>query len=97
MKLAHALAISSFVTGLLLANFPAIAALGENTAGRQFTGTRWQIFEVSQGVVGLKCLGNVDGPRWLDGRTGQGTVGLAPNTPTPDGGFSGAAWKVYSA
>lgn len=65
--------------------------------GRQFSGTRWEIFEISSGILALKCLGNVNGPRWLDGRTGNGTVGLAPNTPTPDGGFSGATWRLYNA
>ncbi|MBW4504930.1 MAG: hypothetical protein KME64_00190 [Scytonematopsis contorta HA4267-MV1] len=34
----------------------------ETTAetGRQFTGTRWQIFEVSQGIVGLKFTYSVE-------------------------------------
>src|SRR3989442_3623066 len=28
--------------------------------------------------VALKCLGTVNGARWLDGRTANATVGLAP-------------------
>jgi predicted Rdx family selenoprotein len=42
-------------------------------------------------VVTLECLGNVPGPRFLDGHTGNGTVALAPQT---GGGFSGTKWKV---
>ena len=38
--------------------------------------------------VALQCLGDVEGPRFLDGRTGDGTVGLAPS---PDG-FAGTMW-----
>lgn len=64
---------------------------------KQFSGTRWQFFEISSGVFALKCLGDVKGPRWLDGRTGNSTVGLAPNTPTPDGNFSGATWRVHGS
>jgi len=64
---------------------------------RQFSGTRWEIFEISSDVLAFKCLGDARGSRWLDGRTGNATVGLAPNTPTPDGAFSGATWRLYSA
>ena len=39
----------------------------------------------------FKCLGDVEGPRWLDGRTGDGTVGLAPNTDPP---YTGTRWEV---
>jgi hypothetical protein len=41
--------------------------------------------------INLRCLGNIDGPRFLDGRTGNGTVGLAPSTDPP---FSGTQWLV---
>jgi hypothetical protein len=40
-------------------------------------------------VVELKCLGDIEGPRWLDGRTADGTVGLAPNR-----SFTGTRWQV---
>lgn len=43
------------------------------------------------GTYFLKCLGDVEGPRWLDGRTGDGTVGLAPNTDPP---YTGTKWEV---
>jgi hypothetical protein len=33
----------------------------------------------------------VDGPRWLDGRTANGSVGLAPNRNKP---FTGTRWEV---
>jgi hypothetical protein len=42
-------------------------------------------------LVALKCLGQLDGPRFLDGRTHDGTVGLAPSTDAP---FSGTRWQV---
>ena len=42
-------------------------------------------------LVALKCLGNIEGPRFLDGRTGNGTVGLAANTDPP---FTGTRWLV---
>jgi hypothetical protein len=43
-------------------------------------------------VVSLICLGSVPGARYLDGRTADGTVGLAPNADMP---FTGARWQVY--
>ena len=42
-------------------------------------------------IVSLISLGSVAGPRYLDGRTADGTVGLAPNTDAP---FTGAKWQV---
>jgi len=42
-------------------------------------------------IVALKCLGDIEGPRWLDGRTGDGTVGLAPQL---GGGYTGTKWRV---
>ena len=45
-------------------------------------------------VVSLRCLGNIEGPRWLDGRTGNATVGLAPNTNPP---YSGTRWQIADA
>ena len=45
--------------------------------------------------VSLRCLGNIPGPlRYLDGRTANGTVGLAPNL-TPK--FTGTKWRVVRA
>ena len=48
-----------------------------------FTGTRWLALPI-QGAppnqVFLQCLGDIEGPRFLDGRTEIGTVGLAPDT-----------------
>jgi hypothetical protein len=43
-------------------------------------------------VVALKCLGHIEGPRWLDGRTGNGTVGLAPQL---GGAYTGTKWQVF--
>jgi hypothetical protein len=44
-------------------------------------------------IVVLKCLGHLDGNRWLDGRTLDGTVGLAPTT---QGGYTGTKWQVVN-
>jgi hypothetical protein len=42
-------------------------------------------------IITLKCLGDKPGPRYLDGRTHNGTVGLAPNTNPP---YTGTKWRV---
>src|SRR5581483_12085715 len=45
-----------------------------------FTGTRWLVRpapSATSSSVALECLGHIDGPRFLDGRTEDGTVGLA--------------------
>src|ERR1700722_14110532 len=42
-------------------------------------------------MVILECLSHREGNRYLDGRTGDGTVGLAPKT---GGDFTGTKWKV---
>ncbi len=57
-----------------------------------FTGTHWTLIQLDPAnpdIVGFKCLGNLPGPRWLDGRTGNGSVGLAPSTDPP---FTGTRW-----
>jgi hypothetical protein len=67
--------------------------LAPNT-NRPFTGTRWQVVQVDSNnpnIVALKCLGDIEGPRWLDGRTADGTVGLASKTEPP---FTGTKWEV---
>jgi hypothetical protein len=59
-----------------------------------FTGTRWLVRpapSASSSSVALECLGHIDGPRFLDGRTEDGTVGLASSTDEP---FSGTRWEV---
>jgi hypothetical protein len=60
-----------------------------------FTGTEWEMHELSftgnTTVVTLKRLGDVDGSKFLDGRTGEGTVGLAPTTIEP---FTGTRWAM---
>ena len=67
--------------------------LAPNT-NRPFTGTRWQVLQVGSNnpnIVVLKCLGDIDGPRWLNGSTAEGTVGVAPTTEPP---FTGTKWEV---
>ncbi|MBG1268939.1 hypothetical protein [Nostoc sp. WHI] len=68
------------------------------TYTRGFTGARWQI---SSRVVRqrtyyytyytIRSCGTTPGADYLDGRTGNGTVGLAP---TYTGGFTGARWSI---
>lgn len=46
------------------------------------SGTRWRMRNVGPHASGkpfftLECLGHLPGNRWLDGRTAEGTVGLA--------------------
>jgi len=40
-------------------------------------------------IVTIQCLGDAPGSKFLDGRTGDGTVGLAP-----DSGGSGTRWRL---
>ena len=42
-------------------------------------------------IVSLISLGSIPGARYLDGRTADGTVGLAPNGEVP---FTGTKWRV---
>ena len=45
-------------------------------------------------VVVIRCLGDIEGPRWLDGRTADAGVGLAPGTYLP---YTGTRWQVADA
>lgn len=45
-------------------------------------------------TVSLRCLGNISGPRHLDGRTANGSVGLVPNL-SPE--FTETKWRVVRA
>jgi len=61
---------------------------------KPFTGTRWEMFPADANdpyIVWIKCLGEIEGPRWLDGRTHDGTVGLAPKYVPP---FTGTKWQI---
>ncbi|MDQ3684729.1 MAG: hypothetical protein M3430_03900 [Acidobacteriota bacterium] len=63
-------------------------------ARKPFTGTIWEVVgadESNPNIVRLKCRGHAEGPRWLDGRTHDGTVWLAPKTDPP---FTGTKWEV---
>jgi hypothetical protein len=64
------------------------------STGDPYTGTKWQAFEVDDGIYTFKCLGHIEGPRWLDGRTADGTVGLAPSTGDP---YTGTKWQAFEA
>lgn len=64
------------------------------SVNQPFTGTAWEVVQLdgnNPDIVSLKCLGSTEGPRWLDGRTANGTVGLAPKTDPP---FTGTRWQV---
>jgi len=61
-----------------------------------FTGTRWEVSErlgswPRYSRWAFKCLGDIPGPRWLDGRTANSTVGLAPHGGQP---YTGTRWEV---
>ena len=45
-------------------------------------------------VVVLRCQGQLEGNRFLDGRTHDGTVGLVPNADPP---FTGTGWRTHDA
>src|SRR2546428_13873592 len=73
------------------------------TTDPPFTGTQWAATGVAHNVVMLTCLGDnpgprfrgdVPGPRFLDGRTQDGSVGLAVSTSPP---FSGTRWNATEA
>lgn len=58
-----------------------------------YTGARWRVYYPNGGGssrMRFECLGNVPGPRWLDGNTINGQVLLQPNTE-----FSGTNWHVW--
>jgi hypothetical protein len=57
--------------------------------GGGFTGTEWKVHDCGKGKIQLECLGDVEGPRWLNGVTGDATVQL-----TDDNKLSGTFWKV---
>ncbi|MCC5642551.1 hypothetical protein LC607_06210 [Nostoc sp. CHAB 5824] len=46
---------------------------------------------LANGRAAFECLGNIPGPKFLDGRTADGTVGLAPDTGE---NFSGTRWRL---
>jgi hypothetical protein len=60
-----------------------------------YTGTRWEVVRRNPGTYPpswwLKCLADIPGPQWLDGRTGNGTVGLAPTRSAP---YTGTRWEI---
>ena len=50
--------------------------------------------KLSDGTYSFKCLGTSiprDAAAYLDGRTGDGSVGLAPNTDPP---YTGTHWQL---
>jgi hypothetical protein len=62
------------------------------TTGGVFTGTRWEVTFTtapSNDEIHLRCLGTTPGNRWLVGRTGDCTVGLAPQP-----GSQETKWRV---
>jgi hypothetical protein len=46
-------------------------------------------------IVALRCEGSVEGNRFLDGRTLEGSAALAPNTDVPP--FTGTWWRTHDA
>jgi hypothetical protein len=64
--------------------------LAPNT-GFPYTGTKWTVFGLADGAIGLHCEGHLNGPRWLDGNTLEGTTWLRDSTAFP---FTGTRWRV---
>lgn len=63
--------------------------------GEIYSGTRWQFTLTTvngQPAYTLKCMGTIEGPRYLDGQTTRKIVTLAPYT---DGQYSGTFWAIY--
>lgn len=57
----------------------------------RYSGTRWEVFEVDEGVYAFKSLGKgKEKVRWLDGRTDRGTVILRESAD-----YTGTRWKVF--
>ena len=59
-----------------------------------YSGTFWDLEKLSDGTYSFKCLGASiprDGAAYLDGRTGDGSVGLASNTNPP---YTGTHWQL---
>ena len=52
-----------------------------------FTGTHWQLSNITDDIYTIACAGSIDGPRYLNGNTHDGSVNLVGDTLAP---FSGA-------
>ena len=72
-------------------------SIGLAPSNRQpFIGTRWRVVPLdasNPNIVGLQCMARgANGAFWLDGRTQDGSVGLAPTTDPP---FTGTRWEAH--
>jgi hypothetical protein len=59
-----------------------------------YSGTRWEVVPLdanNPNIVALRCPGKAGEPRYLDGRTADGSVGLSKTTDPP---FTGTRWEV---
>jgi hypothetical protein len=66
--------------------------LAPNT--NDFSGTRWIADAAPSGGLFLKCAGNLDGPRYLNGHTVEGTVDLVPTNVIGNGNLTGTRWTA---
>jgi hypothetical protein len=55
------------------------------------TGTHWQLSNISDDIYTIACAGSIDGPRYLNGNTYDGSVNLVGDTLDP---FSGTLWQI---
>ncbi len=76
----------------------ALGLLGGSLAGFSLLSTgladpaKAQVGDIKYGsLITLKSLGDKPGPRYLDGRTHNATVGLAPHAKPP---YTGTRWRV---
>jgi hypothetical protein len=84
-------AVNVTLTGSRAPTLSCGAVIGSgNHAAANFVLFDTGVFAIGD-IVSLICLGSVPGARYLDGRTADGTVGLAPNADVP---FTGARWQM---
>lgn len=60
---------------------------------KRYSGSRWKIFEIDEGIYAFKCMGEIEGNRWLDGDIHKGTVSLVPEV---NDQYAGTRWKIYN-
>lgn len=88
------LAGNRYLNGRTNPGDPAVGQVDLAAGMNGFTGTRWQVADDGRGGVTLQCMGADQNPNFefLDGRTTDGSVGLAPST---DGVFTGTHWTPF--
>jgi hypothetical protein len=81
---------SSFLNGVTqpLPGNPAVTLSSDPSV----SGAKWAMTSVDQESVSLRCMGHLEGPRFLNGLTAERKVALAPIT---SGVFTGTHWFAF--